>query len=573
MRTTVYGPLKARCEAEARKAFGDDRTCVVRPGLIVGPGDYSDRFTYWPVRISKGGEVMAPGNPTDPVQFIDCRDLGEWYIRLVEDGTIGTFNGVGPRSPMSIAGMLYGIRATVDNDISFTWVPADFLEEHEVAAVDAHDGVGAADRRVRRFRRFEHRPRDRRGSDLPAPRRHRGGDHGVLELAARRASRGAQGRLSRRARAQGPQSLAHKGKKGNDEMRISEFPTSRLWFRRVRRRPFQFQNPDQELMSFFNRIVAVEKDEVGPMLWAALYYFLLLAAYFVIRPIRDEMGVEGGVRNLSWLFLGTLVGMLLVHPLFTALVSRLPRRLFIPLAYTFFAINLVLFWYAFQVLSGTSGIWAGRIFFIWTSVFNLFVVSIFWSLMSDLFRPEQAKRLFGFVAIGGTVGAVVGSSVTAFLAHRITPTNLLLVSAVVLGLAMVVAHRLMRTAPRSEDDASPLVTNEADQPVGGGILDGIRTALSSPYLLGIVGYMLLYTITATFLYFQQAEIVEARLQRTSRANGVFRSGGSRGQLPDRRHPDLLDRPDRAPHRDRPVVGVSALGLRLRLYCRRHHARP
>ncbi len=127
-----YGPLKARCEAEARKAFGDDRTCVVRPGLIVGPGDYSDRFTYWPVRVSKGGEVMAPGNPTDPVQFIDGRDLGEWYIRLLEAGTTGTFNGVGPRSPMSIAGMLYGIRATVDNDISFTWVPADFLAKHEV---------------------------------------------------------------------------------------------------------------------------------------------------------------------------------------------------------------------------------------------------------------------------------------------------------------------------------------------------------------------------------------------------------------------------------------------------------
>ena len=127
-----YGPLKARCEEEARKAFTPDRTCVVRPGLIVGPGDYSDRFTYWPVRITKGGEVMAPGNHDDPVQFIDCRDLGEWNIRLVENKTTGTFNGVGPRSPMTMAGMLYGIRATVSNDISFTWVPADFLEEHEV---------------------------------------------------------------------------------------------------------------------------------------------------------------------------------------------------------------------------------------------------------------------------------------------------------------------------------------------------------------------------------------------------------------------------------------------------------
>jgi len=127
-----YGPLKARCEEEARKAFPDN-AIVVRPGLIVGPGDYSDRFTYWPVRIFEGGEVMAPGSPTDPVQFIDCRDLGEWYVRLVESKTTGTFNGVGPRSPMSIAGMLYGIRAAVDNEISFTWVEADFLEEHEVA--------------------------------------------------------------------------------------------------------------------------------------------------------------------------------------------------------------------------------------------------------------------------------------------------------------------------------------------------------------------------------------------------------------------------------------------------------
>lgn len=126
-----YGGLKARCEEEARKAF-PDHCIVVRPGLIVGPGDYSDRFTYWPVRIYKGDEVMAPGNPNDPVQFIDCRDLGEWFVRLVEDKRYETYNGVGPRAPMTIAGMLHGMRATVDNEITFTWVEADFLAEHEV---------------------------------------------------------------------------------------------------------------------------------------------------------------------------------------------------------------------------------------------------------------------------------------------------------------------------------------------------------------------------------------------------------------------------------------------------------
>jgi AAA family ATP:ADP antiporter len=263
-------------------------------------------------------------------------------------------------------------------------------------------------------------------------------------------------------------------------------------------------------MSLLKRIVAVEEPEIRPMLWAALYYFLLLAAYFVIRPIRDEMGVAGGVRNLPWLFLGTLVGMLLVHPLFTALVSRVPRRLFIPLSYTFFALNLIAFWLFFLTISDSTGIWAGRVFFVWTSVFNLFVVSIFWSLMADLFRPAQAKRLFGFVAVGGTLGAVVGSSVTAFLAEWVGPTNLLLVSAAILGLAMLAARMLMSTVSRSRIDDDPLrpPTAQIEQPVGGGVFDGIRTVFSSYYLLGIVGYMLLYTVTATILYFQQAEIVE-----------------------------------------------------------------
>jgi AAA family ATP:ADP antiporter len=263
-------------------------------------------------------------------------------------------------------------------------------------------------------------------------------------------------------------------------------------------------------MGFLKKIVAVEDSELAPMLWAALYYFLLLAAYFVIRPIRDEMGIAGGVRNLPWLFLGTLLGMLLIHPLFTALVSRLPRRLFIPLTYLFFAVNLVGFWLLFLSISEGAGIWAGRIFFVWTSVFNLFVVSIFWSLMADLFRPEQAKRLFGFVAVGGTVGAVVGSSVTAFLAERLGPTNLLLVSAGILVLALVAARQLMAAADRGRIDDDPLrpPMPQVERPVGGGVLDGIRTVISSGYLLGIVGYMLLYTITATFLYFQQAEIVD-----------------------------------------------------------------
>ncbi len=128
----TYGPLKALCEEEARKAF-PGRAIVVRPHLIVGPGDRSDRWTYWPARIARGGEVMAPGQPTDPTQYIDARDLAEFDIHLIEQRAFGTYSGVGPLSPLSMAELLYGIRAIVSNEISFTWVDADFLAEHEVA--------------------------------------------------------------------------------------------------------------------------------------------------------------------------------------------------------------------------------------------------------------------------------------------------------------------------------------------------------------------------------------------------------------------------------------------------------
>ena len=129
----LYGPLKALSEQEAEKWF-PGRTTVIRPGLIVGPGDTTDRFTYWPVRIDRGGEILAPGNPTDPVQFIDARDVGEWIIRVVEQGTLGTYNATGPRSPLSIAELLYGIRAinSGSKEIRFTWADAKFLIEQKV---------------------------------------------------------------------------------------------------------------------------------------------------------------------------------------------------------------------------------------------------------------------------------------------------------------------------------------------------------------------------------------------------------------------------------------------------------
>jgi 2'-hydroxyisoflavone reductase len=128
----LYGPLKALSEKEVEKWF-PGKALIIRPGLIVGPGDESDRFTYWPVRLARGGEVAAPGNPTDPVQFIDARDLAEWTIRMAEQGTTGVFNATGPAKTLTIAEMLEGIKAALGSSATFTWLPAKFLETQKVA--------------------------------------------------------------------------------------------------------------------------------------------------------------------------------------------------------------------------------------------------------------------------------------------------------------------------------------------------------------------------------------------------------------------------------------------------------
>ena len=129
----MYGPLKALSEKEAERWF-PGKALIIRPGLIVGPGDPSDRFTYWPVRIEKGGEVLAPGTPNDPVQFIDARDLAEWIIRMAEQGTVGTFNATGPNYKLTMGKMFDEIKAATKSNAKFTWADADFLKEQKVRA-------------------------------------------------------------------------------------------------------------------------------------------------------------------------------------------------------------------------------------------------------------------------------------------------------------------------------------------------------------------------------------------------------------------------------------------------------
>jgi AAA family ATP:ADP antiporter len=256
------------------------------------------------------------------------------------------------------------------------------------------------------------------------------------------------------------------------------------------------------------RIVAVRPEEVRAVGWCWLYIFAVLSSYYILRPIRDQMGVAGGVNNLPWLFTGTLAGMVLLNLPFAYLVKKLPRSRFIPLTYRFFALNIVLFAIALRVVSPEQEIWVGRIFFIWASVYNLFVVSVFWQLNVDLFSPEQGKRLFGFIAAGATIGAIVGSAVTASLARYVSPTMLMVGAALLLEVAVFSVGRLARLSPVLHHRPGDQAAASADEkPVGGSVLAGITHAFRSPYLLAVSAFLLLYAVTSTFVYFQQAAIV------------------------------------------------------------------
>jgi len=252
-----------------------------------------------------------------------------------------------------------------------------------------------------------------------------------------------------------------------------------------------------------SHVIDVRPAELLALGWSWLYIFSVLFSYYILRPIRDEMGVAGGVENLQWLFTGTLLGMLAVNPPFAALVAKLPRVKFIAIAYRFFAANLILFAALLYLASAAQSIWIGRLFFIWASVFNLFVVSVFWALMVDVFDSEQGKRLFGFIAAGATLGGIVGSSVTAAFAKQVPAAYLLLVSALLLEAAVFCVRRLSELSAALHRTPG---TAREDRPIGGAILSGVAHALKSPYLINVSLFLLLFAITSTFLYFQQAEI-------------------------------------------------------------------
>jgi AAA family ATP:ADP antiporter len=276
---------------------------------------------------------------------------------------------------------------------------------------------------------------------------------------------------------------------------------------------------DHALHRALARVVAVRPGEARALLWSFAYFFCLLAGYYVLRPLRDEMGIAGGVRNLQWLFTATFLVMLAAVPVFGAVVARLPRKRFVPLVYHFFVANIAVFWVLLTL--DIEKVVVARVFFVWISVFNLFAVSVFWSFMADLWQSEQGKRLFGFIAAGGSAGALLGPVVTVALAVPLGPVNLLIIAALLLELAVLCAHRLESAVPKAAEGGSAKPADSGA--IGGGWLSGILMVLRSPYLAGIALWVALLSLAGTFLYFQQASIVAAASDDPAVRTRIFAS--------------------------------------------------
>ena len=241
--------------------------------------------------------------------------------------------------------------------------------------------------------------------------------------------------------------------------------------------------------------VPLQKGEIASVILGFASFFLLLCSYYILRPVRDAMAVATGVENMQWLFTGTFIATLVTVPLFGWVVNVVPRRFLLPGVYIFFITNILIFYVLF--LGGTSTAMAAS-FFIWLSVFNLFVVSLFWSNVSDVFTTEQSHRVYGYIAAGGSAGALAGPALTASLARHVSTSTLLGLSAVFLAAATIATTSMRRREPNLPADT---------ERIAGSIFAGVRLAWEIVSLRGVALIIIGYTTVSTVLYVEQADVV------------------------------------------------------------------
>ncbi len=285
-----------------------------------------------------------------------------------------------------------------------------------------------------------------------------------------------------------------------------------------------------KLSATLSKLVTVKADEIKALLISCAYFFLVLCAYYIIRPIRDEMVVANGVANIQWLILLTLLVLIAITPVFGWVTSKFKTREFMAYCSLFFASHLVIFYFFFDVEQRSPLI--TRAFYIWVNVFNMFIVSLFWSFMNDVYNRAQSKRLFAFIAAGGTSGAICGPIVTTSLVSTVGLAPLLLISAFVLASSVICIHWLVNWKnPRQLDQAHESGQNSASSqsvavknaPIKGGPLDGFLLVIKSPYLAAICLFILLYAMSITLVQIQQASIIEATIDDPNQRTRLFSS--------------------------------------------------
>lgn len=270
-------------------------------------------------------------------------------------------------------------------------------------------------------------------------------------------------------------------------------------------------------MRLLGRLFTFHDDETPAVVGGLALFFLLFAGYFMLRPVRETMGVAGGVDNLQWLFTGTFIVTLLALPLFGWVVARARRRRILPWTYGFLASNLLAFALVFAVQP--DNLWVARAFYIWLSVFNLLSISLAWSVLADLFSNEQAKRLFGLLAAGASLGGLVGPILGTLLVGVVGHAGLVLLATLFLLGSIGAATYLQRWRDRAPLPAE--AEHPRSRPLGGNPFAGAGEVLRSPYLLMLALFVVLLASISTFLYFEQARLVAQTFTDRTRQTQVF----------------------------------------------------
>jgi len=273
---------------------------------------------------------------------------------------------------------------------------------------------------------------------------------------------------------------------------------------------------------FITRILGIQRDELPAVAWSFVYFFCLLSSYYMLRSVRDAMAIVSGVQNIPWLFTGTFIVMLLATPVFGWVASRYPRKKFLPWVYHFFIANIFLFYAAFIYAQSNDieQVWISRAFFVWLSVFNLFIVSVFWSFMADIYSKEQSRRLFGVISAGGSTGALLGPLITSMLVVPIGFQNLLPLSALLLAFAVYCIYRLRHWVARTDTSASQMAI-ESSTAIGGNALAGVRLVLTTPYFAAIAIALLFASFLGVVTYMYMAQLVSITFDSTDKQTQVF----------------------------------------------------